>query len=65
MTKVYAPNKNYTGVSAGVNFVNGEGETDNKHLLEWFKSKGYGVGKEIEVKQELDKKEVEKGKAKK
>ena len=33
MTKVYAPNKSYTGVSAGVTFVNGEGETDNEHVL--------------------------------
>ena len=47
MSKVYAPNKNYTGISAGVTFVNGVGETDNKHVLEWFKSKGYSVGEEI------------------
>ena len=46
MSKVYAPNKNYTGISAGVTFVNGEGETDNNHVLEWFKSKGYSVGEE-------------------
>ena len=47
MSKVYAPNKNYTGISAGVTFVNGVGETGNKHVLEWFKSKGYSVGEEI------------------
>lgn len=41
--KVYAPNKNYTGVSAGVAFCNGMGETNNSHLLEWFKKHGYKV----------------------
>ena len=39
--KVHAPNKNYTGVSASVVFCNGVGETDDPHLLEWFKSHGY------------------------
>lgn len=43
MTKVYAPNKQYTGLSASVMFVNGVGETDEPHLLEWFESKGYSV----------------------
>ena len=38
MPKIYAPNKEYTGVSAGVSFVKGVGETDKKHLIEWFKS---------------------------
>ena len=52
MSKVYAPNKNYTGISAGVTFVNGEGETDNKHVLEWFKSKGYSVEEEIKEEPE-------------
>ncbi|NGP62699.1 hypothetical protein FLT15_31815 [Paenibacillus thiaminolyticus] len=43
MPKVYAPNKQYSGLSAGVMFVNGIGETDNPHLLEWFEDKGYQV----------------------
>lgn len=43
MAKVYAPNKQYTGLSAGVHFVNGIGETDDPHLIEWFKDKGYTV----------------------
>ncbi|MBG9737096.1 hypothetical protein [Paenibacillus alvei] len=43
MAKVIAPNKEYTGISAGVTFANGVGETDNPHLLEWFESKGYEV----------------------
>lgn len=41
--KVQAPNKNYTGVSASVAFCNGMGETDDPHLLEWFRDHGYEV----------------------
>lgn len=44
MAKIYAPNKEYTGVSASVYFVNGVGETDKQNLIEWFREKGYGVG---------------------
>lgn len=43
MVKIYAPNEQYTGVSASVSFVNGVGETDDPHLIEWFKVKGYEV----------------------
>lgn len=43
MVKVLAPNKQYSGLSAGVMFVNGIGETDNEHLLQWFEEKGYIV----------------------
>lgn len=43
MAKIYAPNKQYTGVSAGVTFVNGVGETSDPHLLEWFREHGYTV----------------------
>lgn len=43
MAKIYAPNKRYCGVSAGVEFVNGVGETDDPRLIKWFKSKGYKV----------------------
>lgn len=41
MIKIYAPNKRYTGLVAGVSFVNGVGETDNKYLINWFEEKGY------------------------
>ncbi|BFH60743.1 hypothetical protein [Paenibacillus azoreducens] len=50
MAKVYAPNQQYSGLSAGVMFVNGVGETDNPHLLEWFESKGYEVEKDPDTK---------------
>lgn len=41
--KVYAPNEQYTGMSASVPFCNGVGETDNPRLLNWFQSHGYEV----------------------
>lgn len=41
--KIYAPVKDANGVYASVRFVNGVGETDNPHLIEWFKSHGYHV----------------------
>lgn len=43
MTKILAPNKTYNGVSAGVPFVNGKGETDDPRRIEWFKAHGYDV----------------------
>jgi len=50
MAKIYAPNKEYTGISAGVPFVNGVGETDKPELLEWFETHGYEVEKATEKK---------------
>ena len=41
--KIYAPVKDFNGVHASVRFVNGVGETDNPHLIEWFRSHGYDV----------------------
>lgn len=41
--KVFAPNKQYTGTSASVPFLNGVGETEDFRLLHWFKSHGYEV----------------------
>ncbi|MDO4728441.1 MAG: hypothetical protein Q4B43_05480 [Bacteroidota bacterium] len=56
MAKIYAPNKEYTGVSASVFFVKGVGETENPHLINWFKDKGYEVEKKenkaVEEKQD-------------
>lgn len=62
--KVYAPNKQYTGTSASVPFCNGVGETDNSHLLEWFRSHGYEVENlpeepEADVKEEQPATEAE------
>lgn len=44
--KILAPNKEYTGINAGVSFANGEGYTEDKWLVDWFKNKGYKVIKE-------------------
>lgn len=43
MAQIYAPNKEYTGVSAGVSFCNGVGETEDPHIIEWFITHGYRV----------------------
>lgn len=52
MAKIYAPNKEYTGVSASVFFVKGVGETENSHLINWFKDKGYEVEEEKKAVEE-------------
>lgn len=41
--KVFAPNEQYTGMSASVSFCNGVGETNDPHLLNWFQSHGYEI----------------------
>jgi hypothetical protein len=46
MAIIKAPNQEYTGLSAGVTFINGVGNTDNMHLIEWFKENGYEVVEE-------------------
>lgn len=43
MAKIYAPNKQYTGISAGVPFAGGVGESDNPVRLAWFHEHGYEV----------------------
>jgi len=44
--KITAPEEGYTGVIAGVSFSNGEGETENNWLADWFVENGYNVEKE-------------------
>ena len=44
--KILSPNKEYTGLSAGVSFVNGEGITEDMWLVDWFKNMGYEAIKE-------------------
>lgn len=43
MAKIYAPNKQYTGISAGVPLAAGVGECDNPTRLAWFREHGYTV----------------------
>lgn len=46
--KIYSPNKEYTGISASVPFCSGVGETDDPHLIAWFRAHGYQVGEAAE-----------------
>jgi hypothetical protein len=63
LAKIYAPNERYAGVTAGVSFTNGAGETEDKWLMQWFQYKGYKV---VEEKKEIkEKKENTKKKSKK
>ncbi|SKA99362.1 hypothetical protein SAMN05443428_13521 [Caloramator quimbayensis] len=43
MAKITAPNKKYCGITAGVSFYNGVGETTDPYLIQWFKEHGYEV----------------------
>lgn len=43
MANIFAPNKDYDGVSAGIQFSKGVGETSDPLLIDWFKVKGYTV----------------------
>ncbi|MBS6510128.1 MAG: hypothetical protein KH334_00325 [Clostridiales bacterium] len=49
MAKVIAPNKEYSGISAGVVFAKGEGLCEDKRLLDWFEVRGYQVVYEEEI----------------
>lgn len=57
MAKILASNKEYTGISASVPFINGEGHTDDLRLIEWFKDHGYEVIEEKEIDKNDGKKE--------
>ena len=52
MAKIIAPNKQYTGVSASVSFVKGEGTTTEPHLIKWFEDHGYEVEEEAAKEKE-------------
>lgn len=43
MARIYAPNKEYSGRSAGLPFACGMAETEDPHLLDWFRKHGYKV----------------------
>lgn len=59
MTKIHAPNKEYTGVVAGVSFNKGVGETEDKWLIGWFEEKGYKVEPEETEEEKKLRKEAE------
>jgi len=43
MAKIQTPVKGYTGIIAGIPFVNGIGETEDRWVIQWFRRKGYKV----------------------
>ena len=49
MAIINAPNKEFTGISASVTFINGTGKTDNPYLIEWFREHGYEVVEDEET----------------
>lgn len=51
--KIYAPVKNTNGIYASVHFVNGVGETNDPHLIEWFRSRGYQLSGNFSTVSEL------------
>ena len=55
MAIIKAPNQEYTGLSAGVTFINGVGNTDNTHLIEWLKENGYEVIEDSEYNKKAKK----------
>lgn len=43
MATILAPNRQYDGVSAGVQFTRGVGVCTDPRLIAWFEGKGYTV----------------------
>ena len=56
MAVVKAPNPKYTGIVAGVRFVDGQGETDDSLALNYFRRHGYEI---VETKPAKKSKEQE------
>lgn len=46
MSIIKAPNEQYTGISAGVSFVNGVGQCEDPERLKWFERSGYVIEEE-------------------
>lgn len=57
MARIIAPNKDYSGVSAGVTFTKGAGETKDKRLIAWFKAHGYEVEEQTVAAKSISKKD--------
>lgn len=41
--KIFTKVPDFTGIRASVMFVNGQGDTDDPRLIEWFRQKGYVI----------------------
>ncbi len=46
MAIIYAPNTQYTGISAGVPFAGGQAICNDQNRLAWFSAHGYRVEEE-------------------
>ena len=53
--KIFTKVPDFTGIRASVMFVNGQGDTDDPHLIDWFRKNGYVVadGTPTNVKETL------------
>jgi hypothetical protein len=46
MAEILANNKEYNGITASVQFVDGVGSTNDPHLIQWFELNGFTVNQE-------------------
>ncbi len=58
MFKILSRNRDYNGISAGVQFKRGVGYTDNPRAICWFEEHGYKVNKNENIEVE-ENKEIE------
>lgn len=55
--KVNTLEEGYTGLIAGVSFVNGEGNTSDEWAINWFRENGYSI---TEVQETMEESKEEK-----
>lgn len=55
MSKIFAPNKQFSGLRAGISFINGVSETEDEYLKSWFRENGYQVEDDEECESLEDK----------
>ena len=48
MARIYSKNEKYNGISAGINFANGVGDSTDSRLLSWFEENGYCILPELD-----------------
>lgn len=54
MAKIKSPVEGYTGVVVGVQFTDGEAETDRESALAYFRRQGYGIEEAAPAKAATD-----------
>lgn len=58
--KIIAPNKNYTGVSAGVPFTKGVGDCSDADIIKWFERQGYAIQESLDSEENTKIEELQK-----